>query len=147
MLDPAALDPHWGWLIAGLILGIAEMIVPGVFLIWLGLAAVVTGLATLAFGLGVAAQFVVFAIAALASVYAGRRFLKDNPIETTDPLLNDRAARLIGQTVLVVDPIEGGEGRVKVGDGVWIARGPDTPPGARVRVTRAEGATLFVEPL
>jgi membrane protein implicated in regulation of membrane protease activity len=147
MLDPAALDPHWGWLIAGLILGIAEMIVPGVFLIWLGVAAVLTGLATLAFGLPIAAQFIVFALAALLSVYAGRRFLKDNPIETTDPLLNDRAARLIGQTVLVVDPIEGGEGRVKVGDGVWIARGPDTPPGARVRVTRAEGATLFVEPL
>jgi membrane protein implicated in regulation of membrane protease activity len=147
MLDPAALDPHWGWLIAGLILGIAEMIVPGVFLIWLGVAAVLTGLATLAFGLPIAAQFIVFALAALLSVYAGRRFLKNNPIETTDPLLNDRAARLIGQTVLVVDPIEGGEGRVKVGDGVWIARGPDTPPGARVRVTRAEGATLFVEPL
>lgn len=147
MLDPAALDPHWGWLIAGLILGIAEMVVPGVFLVWLGLAAVVTGLATLAFGLGTAAQFVIFAMAALASVYAGRRFLKDNPIESTDPLLNDRAARLIGQTVLVVEPIEGGEGRVKVGDGVWIARGPDTPPGARVRVTGAEGATLLVEPL
>ncbi len=138
--------PHWGWLILALALGAAEMLVPGVFLIWLGAAAALTGLVTLAFGLPTALQFTLFAIAAIAAVYAGRRWLRDNPIVSSDPLLNDRAARLIGQLVLVVEPIEGGAGRVRVGDSVWSASGADAPIGARVRVTGANGTCLLVEP-
>ena len=138
--------PHWGWLVLALALGAAEMLVPGVFLIWLGAAALLTGLATLAFGLSPALQLTLFAVAAIAAVYAGRRWLRDNPIVSSDPLLNDRAARLIGQLVLVVEPIEGGSGRVRVGDGVWSASGADAPAGARVRVIGADGTCLRVEP-
>lgn len=141
------LDAHWWWLILGLVLSIAEIILPGVFLIWLGAAAILTGVATLAFGLPGAAQFGVFAAAAIMAVYTGRRWLRANPVESSDPLLNDRAARLIGETVLVVEPIEGGHGRVKVRDGVWNAEGPDCPRGARVRVVGAKGSRLVVEPL
>ena len=141
------LAAHWWWLILALILGIAEMIIPGVFLIWLGAAALLTGVATLAFGLPDAAQFAVFAAAAIVAVYVGRRYFRSNPIESSDPLLNDRAARLIGETVLVVEPIVGGQGRVKVRDGVWNARGPDLPSGARVRVIGVEGSFLLVEPV
>jgi membrane protein implicated in regulation of membrane protease activity len=68
-------------------------------------------------------------------------------VESADPLLNDRAARLIGETVLVVEPIIGGEGRVKVGDGVWTARGPDSAAGVRVRIASVQGAVLHVESL
>ena len=138
--------PHWGWLILALVLGAAEMLIPGVFLIWLGAAALLTGLVTLAFGLSSAFQFILFALAAIAAVYAGRRWLRDNPIVSSDPLLNERAARLIGQLVLVVEPIEGGSGRVRVGDGAWSASGADAPAGARVRVTGANGTCLLVEP-
>ena len=63
----------------------------------------------------------------------------------SDPLLNERAARLIGQTVTVETAIENGKGRVKVGDGVWNARGPDAPSGAQVRVVGADGTCLTVE--
>ncbi|KEY97856.1 membrane protein, partial [Sphingomonas sp. BHC-A] len=69
-----------------------------------------------------------------------------NPVDSQDPLLNDRAARLVGEVVTVVEPIDNGRGRVKVGDGVWSCRGPDAPVGARVRVTGAEGSVLTVEP-
>lgn len=147
MLGPFDLADHWWWLVLAAILGIAEMIVPGIFLIWLGAAAALTGVLTLALGLSVTAQFAVFAAAAVASIYAGMRWLKANPIETTDPLLNDRAARLVGETVLVVEPIEAGSGRVKVRDGVWNAEGPDTPRGSRMRVVAAKGSKLVVEPL
>jgi membrane protein implicated in regulation of membrane protease activity len=142
-LDLAA---HWWWLILGVILSIAEIIMPGVFLIWLGAAALLTGVLTLAFDLPDAAQFGVFAAAAVVAVYVGRRWLSAHPIESSDPLLNDRAARLVGRTVLVVEPIQGGEGRVKVGDGVWNARGPDVPSGTRMRVVGADGSRLIVEP-
>lgn len=141
------LDAHWWWLILAAILAMAEIILPGVFLIWLGAAAVLTGVATLAFPLTGPAQFAVFAGAAIVAVYAGRRWLSANPIESADPLLNDRAARFVGETVLVVEPIESGQGRVKVRDGVWNAEGPDAPRGARVRVIGAKGSRLIVEPL
>jgi inner membrane protein len=147
MMFGLELADHWWWLILGLILSIAEIVVPGVFLIWLGAAALLTGVLTLAFALPGEAQFAIFAAAAIAAVYAGRRWLRANPIESSDPLLNDRAARLIGETVLVVEPIEGGQGRVKVRDGVWNAEGPDTARGARVRVVGVNGSRLVVEPL
>ena len=67
------LGPHWLWLLAAVLLGIAELIVPGVFLIWIAAAAAGTGLLTLLFGVGVAFQFLLFALLSIASVYAGRR--------------------------------------------------------------------------
>ena len=139
------IEPHWLWLITAAALGIAELLVPGVFLIWLAAAAAVTGFAALLFGIPLAFQFALFALLAMAAVYSGRRWYANNPVESSDPLLNDRAARLVGQIVVVVGAIENGRGRVKIGDGVWDARGEDAPEGARVRVVGAEGTCLKVE--
>ena len=83
---------------------------------------------------------------AIAAVYSGRRYYDRNPVDSDDPMLNDRTARLIGQTVTVVAAIEHGEGRVKVGDSVWTARGADAAVGSRVTVTGAEGNCLLVAP-
>ena len=47
-LGPFGLEPHWWWLIGGAVLGIAELLAPGIFLIWLAAAAAVTGLARFA---------------------------------------------------------------------------------------------------
>jgi len=141
------IEPHWVWLIGAAILGIAELLMPGVFLIWLAAAAAVTGFAALLFGVPLAFQFALFALLAIGAVTVGRRWYAAHPVESSDPLLNDRAARLIGETVTVVGAFEGGHGRVKVGDGVWNARGPDADVGAKVRVVGAEGTCLKVEPL
>jgi membrane protein implicated in regulation of membrane protease activity len=140
------IEPHWVWLSAAALLGIAELLVPGVFLIWLAAAAALTGFAALLFGMPVAFQFALFALLALSATYLGRRWYANNPVESSDPLLNDRTARLVGQTVVVVGAIENGEGRVRVGDGVWAARGPEAPVGTRVRITGAAGTCLTVEP-
>lgn len=144
---PFDLDPHWIWLIAAIVLATAEIIVPGFFLIWLSAAAAATGAAAFLFDLSVPMQALVFAIASLAAVYAGRRYMEMNPAHSPDPHLNDRTARLVGEVVIVIDPISEGSGRVKVGDSVWNATGPVIPTGARARVTGAHGATLTVEPL
>jgi membrane protein implicated in regulation of membrane protease activity len=141
------LEPQWIWLLGAIALGIAELIVPGVFLIWLAAAAAATGLLTLAFGIDLPFQFAVFALLSIAAVYAGRRWYLANPMPSADPLLNDRAARLVGRTVVVTQAIENGEGRVKVGDSVWSCRGADAPEGSRVRITGADGSCLKVEPL
>ena len=141
------IEPHWLWLIAAAALGIAELLFPGIFLIWIAAAAAGTGLLTLLTGVGVAFQSALFALLSIGSVYLGRRWYAAQPIETADPLLNDRAARLIGRTVTVVAAIDHGEGRVKVGDSVWNCRGADCDVGTRVRITGAQGTCLVVEPL
>ncbi len=139
------LDDHWGWLVFAALLGMGEVLMPGVFLIWVALAAAVTGLIALLLPVSVPVQLLIFALLCLLSVWGGRRWYAANPVDSQDPLLNDRTARLIGEVVLVVEPIEAGRGRVKVGDSVWSCRGPDAPAGSRVRVTGAEASVLQVE--
>lgn len=137
---------HWVWMSLGLVLGIAEIIAPGFYLIWIGLAAILTGLIAFT-GMGLVAQFLCFAVLTVLLIVAARRWFKDNPIETTDPLLNDRIARMVGETVTVVEPIEGGSGRVRVGDSVWTAYGADAAIGTKLRITgKNEHGGLTVGP-
>ena len=140
-------DPHWVWLALGLVLAVGEMTIPGVFLIWMAGAAVITGLVTWVVPLSVPLQVVLFAVLSMAAVFIGRNWLRANPIVAADPMMNDRGGRAVGETVLVTTVIEGGEGRVKLGDSEWIARGPDAEPGTRMRVTAHEGSVLLVEHL
>ena len=139
------LADHWLWLIAAAVLGIAEMVVPGVYLIWIALAALLTGLGTLLLPLPVVMQFGLFTVAAFAAVYGGRRYLARNPILSDDPMLNDRGARLVGAIVTAVEPVDALQGRVKVGDSVWSARGAEAAVGERLRVTAVDGGVLRVE--
>ncbi|MEG3086360.1 NfeD family protein [Sphingomonas sp. PB4P5] len=136
------------WLAVALLLGLAELLIPGVFLIFLAIAAAITGVATLALAdLPLAAQLASFAIWSGVTVLIGRRWYRDYPVATTDPLLNDRAARLIGEIVTVEQAIDAGGGRVRVADGVWPARGPDSAVGARMRVIEVDRGVLVIEPL
>lgn len=141
------LDPHWAWLAIGLVLGAAEMAVPGVFLIWLAGAAIITGLLTWILPIGLPLQIVIFAVLAIVAVFAGRNYLRRNPVAAADPNMNRRGARLVGETVVVTQAIEGGTGRVHHGDSEWLARGPDAVPGTRMRIAGSDGAVLIVEPV
>lgn len=144
---PETVEPYILWLVVGVALCAAEMIVPGVFLMWLGIAALLTGVAAFALPLAVALQLGLFAVLSLTCVFFGRRWTGSNVIESQDPMLNDRLARMVGQTVVSVTAFEDGEGRVKVGDSEWSAQGPDMPAGARARITGSRGQILQIEPL
>ncbi len=144
----STLEPHWFWLTVGLALGVVEILAPGFFLMWLGLAAIIVGLlAWVVPTISLPFQVALFAVLSVLTVYAGKKFLKDNPIESEDPALNDRSARLRGEIVTVVEAITNGRGRVKVGDSEWNVRGSDAAVGTQVRVAGADGATLLVEPV
>ena len=145
MLD--SFEPHYAWLAIGLVLAAAEMAIPGVFLIWLAGAALITGMLVWAVPIGVPLQVVIFAALAIVSVFMGRRYLRTNPIESADPMLNDRGGQLVGETVLVTHALDGGTGRIKHGDSEWLAKGPDAEPGTRMRVTGHDGVVLVVEHL
>jgi membrane protein implicated in regulation of membrane protease activity len=145
MLD--TFEPYWLWLALGLLLVAAEMLAPGFFLIWLAGAALLTGAAAYLLPLGVPLQVLLFAVLAIATVYIGKRYLRDNPITEADPAMNQRGLRMAGQIATVTAAIANGEGRVHIGDSEWIARGADAAVGAKVRITGTDGAELLVEPV
>ncbi len=145
-MDPLNnLEPHYAWLAIGLVLAAAEMAVPGMFLIWMACAALIVGFVTWLVPIGVSLQVVLFALLAIVAVFAGKRYLKVNPIEAADPLMNHRTDRVIGETVVVTQAIDGGSGRVKLGDSEWIAKGTDAQPGTKMRITGHDGVVLEVE--
>src|SRR6478609_5215426 len=143
----SGIEPGWLWLIGGVVLLIAEVVAPGFSLIFIGAAAIATGLLTLLTGVGVVLQLGLFAILAfLAARVGGRRFYASRYDYSADPLLNDRGARLLGRVVVVVQPVDSHGGRVRVGDGEWSARGGPAAAGDRVRIVDIEGNCLKVEP-
>lgn len=138
----------WYWLIAAAALAAAELVLPGVFLIFVAIAAAITGVIALAVpGLGLTGELISLTAWAAVAVLVGKRWYVDYPVPTSDPDLNNRAARMIGQTVRVTDAIEGGRGRVRVGDGEWPAAGPNAPPGAKVTIVGVEDGVVKVQPL
>ena len=141
------IEPGWLWLIGGVVLLIAEMIAPGFFLVFIGAAAIATGLATLFLPIGLAFQLALFAIIAVAIVrIGGRRAYASRYDHSSDPLLNDRIGRLLGRVVVVVEPVDANGGRVRVGDGEWSASGGPAAIGDRVRIVDVDGNCLKVEP-
>jgi membrane protein implicated in regulation of membrane protease activity len=141
------IELHYTWLAIGLVLAIAEMAIPGVFLIWMAGAALITGLVAWLFPIGLPIQIVIFAVLSILAVFTGKRMLKDHPVVAADPKMNQRGERVIGETVVVTQAIEGGSGRVKLGDGEWLARGADAVVGTRLRVVGHDGVVLIVEPV
>jgi membrane protein implicated in regulation of membrane protease activity len=136
---------HWNWLIAGLILVGVEMLAPGVFMLWLGLAALLVGLLSFVVDWSWQSQLLAFAAFALAAVPLYRRLGRSQLNETDQPFLNRRTDALVGRVFTLEQPIVDGAGTVRIGDTVWRVAGPDAPAGSRVRIVTADGASLRVE--
>lgn len=140
----------WSWMLLGFVLLGLEILVPGVFLLWIGIAAILTG--TLSLQVWEMAfwtwqvQVLVFLLLSLVSAYVGRRILGARGGISEEPLLNRRAEQLVGRTATLGEPITEGYGRMKIGDTLWRVRGPDLPVGARVKVIDVSGGELLVEP-
>jgi len=136
----------WNWLIFGLILMALELLAPGVFLFWLGLAALLVGLLSFAFHPSWQIQILMFAVFAAAAVPLWRRIARGNAaFSASNPFLNRRADALVGRVFTLEKPIVDGTGTVRVDDTVWRVAGPDVPAGSRVRIVQADGPSLTVE--
>lgn len=141
----------WAWWIFGIALLVAEVVVPGNFLIWVGIAGVATGLlSNLLWQTSWwtwEVQWLVFALLSAVSLFVGRTWLLRSGNISDEPTLNDRGASLIGRTADLIDPIVNGHGRVRIGDTIWMVNGPDLPSGTKVRVVSSHGSGLKVEPI
>jgi hypothetical protein len=135
------------WLAAALLLGIAELVVPGVFLVFIAVAAAMTGVEVFAApALPLAGQLASVALWSVIAVSVGRRWYRQYPV-ADDARLNEPMARLIGREVVAEATFVGGAGRVRVGDGSWPARGVEAVGGQRLRVVGVTDGVVTVEPL
>ena len=135
----------WNWLIFGFILMALELAAPGIFLFWLGLAALLVGLLSFAINPSWQTQLLMFAVFAVAAVPAWRYFAKsEGSVSKSNPFLNKRTEALIGREFTLEKPIVDGSGTVRIDDTIWRVAGPDVPAGSRVRIVQADGASLTV---
>jgi membrane protein implicated in regulation of membrane protease activity len=134
----------WNWVVLGLVLLILEILVPGTFLVWFGIAAILTGILALLIDLAWQAEALIFAVLALVLVLVGRRVYGRSTVSKDQPFLNDRGMGLVGGFYVLAEPIVDGKGRIRINDSNWRITGPDLPSGTRVRVTGADGAVLEV---
>ncbi len=135
----------WNWLIFGFVLMALELIAPGVFLFWLGLAALLVGLVSFALHPSWQVQLLMFAVFAACAVPVWRRLARGaSNTDERSAFLNRRAEALVGRVFTLEKPIVDGSGTVRVDDTVWRVAGPDTPAGSRVKIVRADGANLTV---
>ena len=141
----ATLGP-WAWFIAGVVLLALELAVPGAFMMWLGIAAVLVGVISLLVDWTWQWQGVAFAAIALALIPLWRRFAREVEPASESPMLNRRTEALVGRVFTLEKPIVDGVGTVRIDDTIWRVRGPDRPAGSRVMITQADGASLSVEP-
>jgi len=134
----------WSWLVLGLVLMGLEVAAPGVFLFWLGLAGLLVGLLSFAINIGWEIQLIAFAVFSLAAVPVWRRLARAKSSAPEQNFLNRRSDALVGRVFTLEKPIQDGFGTVRVDDTIWRVAGPDAPAGSRVKVVRADGASLTV---
>jgi membrane protein implicated in regulation of membrane protease activity len=147
IVDLIASYGPWAWIVAGAVLLGLELAVPGGILLWLGISAIITGLASMFQpGLPWPVLFLIFGGLSLVTIIGWLRWSKGRGEEATDsPFLNRRADRFIGKEAVLSEPILNGSGRVALDDSVWRIAGPDLGAGQRIRIVGHDGAVLKVE--
>lgn len=139
---------YWWWLSAGTVLMVLEIVTPGIFFMWIGIGAFITG--------GIAAAFpsasgsflgVAFAVLSVISIYVGKKVIMKKS-GRSDPELNNRMSQYIGKIYPVYEPVINGRGKISVSDTLWLATAKtDIAAGTAVKVVGAHGTTLEVEPV
>lgn len=136
---------YWHWFVLAVVLVILEVFSPGVFFIWMGLAAAIVGLALLAFPeLGWQYQLLIFALFSVSDILAARFILKRHPIKTDQPHLNRRGEQYTDRIFTLEEPIVNGAGKIRVDDSTWKIHGNDCEAGTKVRVVGVDGVVLRV---
>lgn len=143
MSEFIALPGPWFWFIVAGLLLIGELLSPGIFLMWLAGAAVLTGVVDFLLPLAWQTEVVVFAALSALLVLASWNWVKLQRTPQTDqPHLNLRHGAYVGRVFALEKAIVNGSGKIRIEDTLWDVDGPDLPVGARVKVTGVNGLRL-----
>ncbi|HSC67483.1 MAG TPA: NfeD family protein [Cellvibrio sp.] len=136
---------YWHWFALGLLLLIVEMAGAGGYLLWVGIAAGITGgVLFVVPELGWQWQLLVFSVASVACALSWWQYQLKHPHVIDEPLLNQRGAQYIGRVFTLSDAIENGRGKIRVDDSFWEASASeDLPAGIRVKVLAIEHDQVF----
>ena len=135
----------WNWFFLVVALFLLDTIVPGVHFLWFRFAAVGVGVLALAIDITWQWQVVAFGVFSVVAVLWVRKYVHAGAVKCDVPDLNVRGQQYIGRLLVVEEAIECGRGKVRVGDTLWFAEGPDAPAGTSVTVTGARGTALVVK--
>jgi membrane protein implicated in regulation of membrane protease activity len=139
--------PWWAWIVLAGVLALAEMVVPGAYLMWIALGAAITAIAAGATGMILEGQLAVFAVATSVSCLGGY-FVYRALVPVVDGdgevPLNAPRRSMVGAHGTVCEAFVNGRGKVRIGDTVWLADGPDLPEGSPVVVAGVRGTRLDV---
>ncbi|WPD77064.1 NfeD family protein [Dickeya fangzhongdai] len=140
-------NAHWFWLSLGGLLLAAEMLGAGGYLLWSGIAALLTGILTWLLPLDWTWQCIAFAVLTVAAALLWWQWLRRRIEKQPPPVLNQRGQQLIGLHTTLTEPLVNGFGRVSIGDSSWrVQAEQDLPAGTVVEIIAVEGITLRVKP-
>ena len=134
------------WLIAGFVLLILETLLPGIFLMWWGIAGIILGGIVVLFTIPLTWQFIFFAVLAVtASVLDWRYQRGKDRKQDQHSHLNQRDKAMLGQQGRVVDILQNGAIRAQFGDTTWKVEGQNLNIGDVVQVREVQGIVLLVD--
>ena len=134
----------WTWLVIGIVLLGVELMAPGVFMLWLGLAAILVGVVSFAIDWTWQSQIIAFVVFSLAAVPLWRRVSRGQKGTVADAFLNRRSDAFVGRVFTLEKPIVDGSGTVRIDDSVWRVTGPNLPAGSQIKVVSSDGGLLTV---
>jgi hypothetical protein len=138
----------WHWAVGGIVLIVAELIVPSFVLIWFGLGALVVALAVALGAISFTFQLALWLIVSLILVAVWFKVFKPNMHKTKIGMADAGVVGEIGVLVRAVAPFDKGEVRFQkplLGDDVWECIADEAiKSGERVRVVAVEGSFLKV---
>jgi membrane protein implicated in regulation of membrane protease activity len=134
----------WHWMVLAVLLAAAETMVPGAVAIWFAAAAAAIGLLMVVIDIPWQWQLIGFGVLGMVALLLFRSYRKRYPQADEQPNLNLRGQQYVGRELVLIEAIEQGSGKAKLGDGVWKVSGPELPAGARVRVVGVDGTILKV---
>jgi len=136
----------WNWWVLALILLVIELLAPGFFFLWMAASGFVTGLLLwLMPALDIKVQIFIFSVLSIVAITAWKLYGKKYSISTDHPLLNKRGQQYIGRVFSLYQPIENGEGKIKVDDSIWKVHGEDCDINTKVKVIAIRGTVFDVE--
>lgn len=139
---------YWHWLAFGLALLALELIGTAGYFLWIGISAMLVGALLGALPIGWQMQWLSFASFSLITTWLWwRRQLSSDKQSDSTRDLNQREKQLIGRKTRLLEPVQKGNCRIKLGDSSWSAMSThDIDAGEEVLITAVDGIVLTISP-